>query len=567
MNTSDGSPDARVGPEARRTGAYAARGSADGALRFLSDASASLAESLDYETTVAQVAALAVPRFADWCVVDVMGTGRLERAAVACPADVPPELVEAVKAANRESDSNMAAKVLVQRASVFLPDIGPHELHAVTDDGRERSVIEAMGLRSLIAAPLIARGRALGVLTFGLCVGRRPYGAGELHIAEQLAHRAALSIDNARLYERAQQQSRAKDEFLAMLGHELRNPLSPMLTALDLMRLRGKDGRERAVLERQVRHLIRLVDDLLDISRITRGKVRLNRHTLELHDVVTAAVEVVAPLLEERYHDLTVNVPRTGLMVLADEERLVQVVSNLLANATKYTPPQGRIEIGAGLDDGEVHLWIRDSGVGISQELLPRIFDTFVQGERSLDRSEGGLGLGLAIVRNLVELHGGRVAASSDGPGRGSAFGVWLPPAVAGGSALVRARSAIVETRSRPRRVLLVDDNRDLTETMAELLTEQGHTVRRAHDGPEALGIVQTFAPEIAFVDLGLPVMDGYELARRLRELAPPAVLVAVTGYGQDADRARSAAAGFERHLVKPIDLEGLDAVMAEVLD
>lgn len=361
----------------------------------------------------------------------------------------------------------------------------------------------------------------------------------------------------------ADRASRAKDEFLAMLGHELRNPLAPIHTALQLMRLRGDGGaeRERAVIERQVTHLTRLVDDLLDVARIARGKVDLKRERVELAEVVAKAIETVSPLLEQRTHALTVDVPRRGLAVDGDPVRLAQVVSNLLSNAAKYTDPGGNVSISAELCEGDVVLRVRDTGVGLSAELLPNVFELFVQGPQSLDRSQGGLGLGLTIVRSLVALHGGRVDASSEGPGRGSEFVVRLPAAPASVAADVPHPGApAVAPRMTARRVLIVDDNTDAAEMLATAVESMGYATRVAYDGPEALRACASFTPEMAVLDIGLPVMDGYELAGRIRAL--PGLggiyLLAVTGYGQESDRRRTQAAGFDRHLVKPVDLDAL---------
>jgi PAS domain S-box-containing protein len=388
-----------------------------------------------------------------------------------------------------------------------------------------------------------------------------------------LSERQKIEDERARLLQseqaartQAEQASRAKDEFLAMLGHELRNPLSPIVTALQLLKLRGGPqpaSREHDIIERQVRHLVRLVDDLLDVSRITRGKITLARAPVEMAEVTAKAVEMAAPLLEQRQQVLTVDVPRTGLCVSGDQDRLAQVVTNLLTNAAKYTPRGGRITVTGRRTGGEVELRVLDSGVGISAELLPRVFDLFVQGPRSSERSEGGLGIGLAVVKSLVQLHGGTVSASSQGTDRGSEFALRLP--VLDQSAAAPAGAAAARTQaSRRLPVLLVDDNRDAVELTAELLQDAGFAVTVAFDPLEALARLDGPPPEVAVLDLGLPVMDGYELGRQIRERLGPAAprLIALTGYGQDADRARSQEAGFHTHLVKPVDPDVLVAAI-----
>ncbi len=413
----------------------------------------------------------------------------------------------------------------------------------------------------------------------------KPFSARELlarvgmHLAQVSARREfeaanrQLLIREREARAEAEVANRSKDEFLAMLGHELRNPLAPIVTALQLMQLRGDETlyKERTIIERQVRHLVRLVDDLLDVSRITRGKVELKRERIEISGIVAKAIEMASPLIEQRRHSLKVDVPRGGLAVEVDAVRMAQVVANLLNNAAKYTEPHGTITLQAAKDGTEgqsVVLRVRDTGIGLSPEMLPRVFDLFVQERQAIDRAQGGLGLGLAIVRTLVELHGGTVEARSEGYGKGSEFTVRLIAARAGDQpAPAGAPWADREVAARPGalRVLVVDDNLDAAELLVESVRMMGHIPRMAHDGPAGLRIGAEFLPDVALLDIGLPVMDGYELARHLRALPglESVRLIAVTGYSQEADRRQSAAAGFEGHLVKPIQLEQLQAVLA----
>lgn len=460
-----------------------------------------------------------------------------------------------------------------------------------------RRAYAALGIGALISAP-IAKGGCLEAAMSVHSKQPRAWDRSDVELVQQVASRCWESIERAaaererdallarertarqqaeqqnhrlaQLSEAAETASRAKDEFMAMLGHELRNPLAPILTALQLMRLRGDAGseRERVVIERQVSHLTRLVDDLLDVSRIARGKVELKPAPVETAEVVARAIEMASPLLEQRAHQLQVDVPRVGLTMLVDAERLSQVIANLLTNAAKYTAPGGRITIDARRDDEQVEVRVTDTGIGMAPELVPKVFDLFVQGRQTIDRAEGGLGLGLTIVRSLVERHGGTVAAHSDGPGRGSTFTVRVPRAA---TLTLRevlppepaARSAPAVARGLSR-VLIVDDNEDAAEMLAHVLGAHGHETRVAHDGVEALRISAAFLPQAAFLDIGLPVMDGYELAARLREL--PGLkqlrLIAVTGYGQESDRRRTRAAGFDHHLVKPVDVSALEALL-----
>ncbi|HEY4241475.1 MAG TPA: ATP-binding protein [Kofleriaceae bacterium] len=359
----------------------------------------------------------------------------------------------------------------------------------------------------------------------------------------------------------AEHASRAKDEFLALLGHELRNPLAPIVTAVELMRRRATGHEaELGIIERQVKHLTYLVDDLLDVSRVVNGKLELRRAPVDLRTAITNAVEIVQPMLEGRGHVLAVDVADAPVMIDGDEARLTQVVTNLLTNAAKYTPPGGHIELSLRATRATATLTVRDDGVGIAAEMLPRIFDLFEQGTQRLDRAAGGLGLGLAIVRSLVELHGGHVTANSDGAGCGSTFSISLPVARAATASEPDVPRRPKLAAATPRKILLVDDNADARSLLAELLVLSGHEVHDAADGDSALAILAGVIPDIAILDIGLPGMDGYELAAaiqtQLGERTPR--LFALTGYGQETDRERSAATGFENHLVKPINVRKL---------
>jgi PAS domain S-box-containing protein len=437
-------------------------------------------------------------------------------------------------------------------------------------------------VRSYLAVPVIGRsGEVMGGLFFGHPEAGR-FREQHERIVVGLAAQAAIALDNARLYrslkeseektqrafEKAYEADRRKDEFLAMLGHELRNPLAPIVTALELMRLRSGDvaAQERAIIERQVGHLSRLVDDLLDVSRITQGKIELKRGRIHLGEVIGKAIEIASPLLEQRSHNLELDVPPTGPVVHGDPLRLAQVFANLLTNAAKYTPPGGRIALSARRQGDEVVVRVRDNGTGIEKELLSRVFDLFTQGKRSLDRAQGGLGLGLTLVRSLVEMHGGRVSAASDGPGKGSEFSVFLPALEDQAAETPRpSKPPPVKTAQRSR-ILVVDDNVDAADLLADALRIEGHEVRVALDGPQALSLAQEFGPTIALLDIGLPVMDGYELAQRLKTDPASAgiQLIAISGYGQEADRRRSLEAGFKEHLVKPVELRDVLRLVGE---
>jgi len=365
--------------------------------------------------------------------------------------------------------------------------------------------------------------------------------------------------------------NRQKDQFLAMLAHELRNPLAPIMTAAQLLKLGRLDARSAAnaseIIVRQAEHMTDLVNDLLDVSRVTRGLVTLEKEELDLNAIVAAAVEQVRPLIDARRHALTLQLSGQPARVIGDRTRLVQVISNILNNAAKYTAPGGRIVLSVTGDAEHVTVAVRDNGVGISPEVLPYIFDLFTQAERTPDRSQGGLGIGLALVKSLVALHGGSVHAHSDGLGQGSEFSLCLPsvirpPAPAPDPAA--AAESFPDNGSL--RVLVVDDNADAAQMLAALLEVQGHAVSVEYDGRGALARARNEHPDVLLLDIGLPDMDGYELARRLR--AQPenagATLVALTGYGQKQDRQEARQAGFDHYLVKPADLNEVNEVLAQ---
>lgn len=390
----------------------------------------------------------------------------------------------------------------------------------------------------------------------------------------QLAAVAAAGIENARLYERLKEQDRRKDEFLATLAHELRNPLAPVRVGLEILRRRHDPEAEadtvREMLERQIGQLVRLVDDLLDVSRVTSGKIALQQERIALGAVVEAALETSRPLLEASGHRLVVDLPTAPLHLRGDPSRLAQVLTNLVNNAAKYTPAGGVIEVRAEQGTGEAVLTVRDSGIGIPKEMLPRIFDMFTQVGASLDRSQGGLGIGLTLVRKLVEMHGGTVSAASAGAGAGSTFTVRLPLALAAAEAGPEGPPAVALPEPIPsggRRVLIVDDNVDAAEILGQLLSFVGHTISLGHSGPAALEAVRSFRPDVLLLDIGLPGMNGYEVARHLR--ADPAaaglVIVALTGWGTEDDRRRTREAGFDHHLTKPVEPEEIERLLADL--
>jgi signal transduction histidine kinase len=373
--------------------------------------------------------------------------------------------------------------------------------------------------------------------------------------------------DRQAALEALQQADRRKDEFLAMLAHELRNPLAPIRNAVELMR-RSDDAaviaRARELIGRQTEHLARLVDDLLEVARITQGKLTLQRSRITLQALVESALEVARPFIEKSQQRLELSLPPGDTWLYVDAVRMSQVIANILHNASKFTPDRGRIALAAQQDSDGLRITISDEGVGIAPDLLGSVFELFSQGDRSLDRSQGGLGIGLSLVRGLVDMHGGTVAAHSEGPDRGSQFVIRLPRDAMTQPAQAPATAASAMPH-RARRILVVEDNLDAAEAMRLLLAQLGHHVASATSGGEAIEVARRFRPDVVLLDIGLPGIDGYEVARRLRtfEETRGARMIAVTGYGQPSDRERSSAAGFDHHLVKPVD----PAKLAEAIE
>jgi signal transduction histidine kinase len=443
-------------------------------------------------------------------------------------------------------------------------------------------------VRSYLAASVVSRsGEVTGSLLFG-----HPQPAMFDTRSEELisafAVQAAIAIDNARLYDMAQRaaeeresllaseraaraeaerHNKMKDEFLAMLAHELRNPLAPITSAAQLLRLpevnEGLRLKASNIISRQVRHMTELVDDLLDVSRVTRGLVKLENEILDLNKVATAAIEQARPHIEERRHLLQVELPSDPVPVEGDRTRLVQVLVNLLNNSAKYTPPGGTITLAVSKDGASAEVAVRDNGSGIDAQLLPHVFDLFTQADRAPDRAQGGLGIGLALVKTIVRMHNGQVAAHSDGLQRGTLMTVTLPLAQAEVGQVARAGEGSGE--ARPLVVTVVDDNLDAGHSLAVLLRAHGHAVQVHEDGASTLAGADT-GTQVFILDIGLPDMTGYELARRLRRLPrhAGAVFVALTGYGQQRDREMSRQAGFDHHLVKPVEIGKLTQILAE---
>ncbi len=573
---------------------------------FLADLSHALSASLEEHETLSMLARWIVRELADYCFIDVFDESGEIRRAVSLHRK--PDLQEVLDEMQRRYPAKLRAhmgmgRVLRTGQPLLVPVVTAETMRAASQDEGHFQLGLLLAPRSSILVPMMSRGRVLGAICLARSwdgrdgEGGRRYGPADLALAEEIGSRAALALDNARLYHAVQEalrhrdesvealrrsdeelrrrveelarEDRRKDEFLAMLAHELRNPLAAISNAGHVLDQGGAaDDRTRglvAVIGRQIRHLSRLVDDLLDVSRFTRGKIELRKHPVELQPIVEGAVETTRPLLERHGHRLTVSLPVEPVVLEADATRIEQVLANLLNNAAKFTEPGGDIVLAVAIQAGEAVLTVRDNGPGIAPDLLPRIFDLFVQEDRSLVRSHGGLGIGLTLVRSLVERHGGRVEARSEGLGNGSEFIVHLP--LLQGAEPIAPVPVPARTSAEPgaARILLVEDNLDAADALAELLRMWGHEVDVVHDGASAVGKAGAARPDVVLLDIGLPGMDGYQVAGALRALPDlqEALLVALTGYGQEADRKRSAAAGFDHHLVKPVDLEELKRLVA----
>jgi PAS domain S-box-containing protein len=426
---------------------------------------------------------------------------------------------------------------------------------------------DALGLKAFVSQPLIGNEMFIGTLAFG-ARERAPFDEDELEILETLANQVALSIERSRLVKELRQRTQAlktadenKDQFLAMLAHELRNPLAPLLNGLYLLEHRGDDPATRArvhdVMNRQVKHMAQLVNDLLDVSRIARGKIELRPQKIALLSLVKESLEDHRPDFEKKRIHLSLDAPDQPVFVEGDYTRLYQVLGNLLGNALKFTDPEGCVTVGIRMDGGEARVWVTDTGVGVDPALLPTLFETFMQADQALDRNRGGLGLGLALVKGIVELHGGRTRAFSEGVGKGTELSFWLPLSTPAPAKKPLPKDSL-ETSSR--RILVIEDNADTAESLKETLELSGHVVEMASTGKEGVAAARRFRPEVVLCDIGLPEMDGYEVAAALRQEPSTrgVALIGITGYGQEEDKHRSQEAGIDLHLTKPVDPEEL---------
>jgi PAS domain S-box-containing protein len=540
---------------------------AERALAFLSETGKVLSVLVDFESAVGSVARLAVDSMADYCVVAAVDPlARIERLAAA-HHDVAKEplLRRALERDPLDGDSAApVVQVLRTGTPALAREVTPAALDAIARDEPHRRLLDELAPGSWMIVPLLVRERVIGAIEFVSSESRRHFTAADLELAMEVAGRVAAAADNVRLYTELRQSERQKDDFLAMLAHELRNPLAAIQYANQLSKISAtQDAGTGEVIDRQVSNLAHLIEDLLDVSRITRDKIQLRKKIVDGRQLFERALTTARPAIEERGHELAVELADEPMPIHADAVRVEQILVNLLTNAAKYTPEKGRIAARAFPHDGQAVFRVKDTGIGIPQHMLPRVFDLFTQVDPSLERTEGGLGIGLTVVRKLAEMHGGSVSAASEGLGQGSEFVVRLPLCAAEPAA---ERTPSAEISSRPLRVLVVDDNVDMAQGLARLLTQLGHTVTMAHDGHAALAAARRIRPEVIVLDIGLPGLDGYSVAEALRrepELAGMR-LVAVSGYGRAEDKDRTKAAGFDHHLVKPVDFGQLVSVISQ---
>ncbi|MCI0332428.1 MAG: response regulator [Planctomycetes bacterium] len=546
----------------------AARQVAEKAMRrsaLLAEASRLLSRSLDFDTTLASLHRTVIPLLADACQLVLYDANNdIWFAHVSSRKANGDGATSGSHARVEQVNHDLAKAVRSAAASGHAQPIPLESLTSAPDLGSKRK------WSSAIVAPLIARDAPLGAIICCLMGAKRRFEHDDIALIENLASRAATALDNAQLFQTIRDGERRKDEFLAMLGHELRNPLAAIANAGELTKLIEPTDptfdESLEIIRQQASLMKRLVDDLLDVSRITSGRVQLQKSLVSAGDVLTRVAEANYLLFSSRHHTLHLSIPDEEILLEADPYRLEQILSNLLVNAAKYTDPGGEVWFGAWREGHDVVFRVKDTGIGIGADLLPNVFDLFAQANRSLHRAEGGLGIGLTIVRGLAELHGGRVWVTSAGFGHGAEFFVALPVVVDAPTVEPSESAPTVEATTQPRRILVVEDQPALARVTVALLEKLGHEVRAAADGPEALLAVREFNPEVVLLDIGLPGMDGYEVARSLRsEMGRNApMLVAMTGYGQHDVNRHARRAEFDHHLVKPADLSLLRDLLTQ---
>ena len=541
-------------------------------LRFLADASAILSSSLDYQKTMRALARLAVPIFGDYCAVDVIkDDGTFERVDLVVDDPSRADLAARIRKFAPTRSVHGPAMEAIESGSAFVEnDASPEKAVRSAQSAEHLDLIRQWGTRSFMMVPLRTRGRSLGLFTVGSFAGRQ-YGSRDLTLAEDVAARAALALDNALLYRDAQEANRLKEDFLATLSHELRTPLNALLGRIHMLKMPSADEatKQRALesIERNARAQAVLINDLLDVSRVVSGKLRLDQKRVDLQSVALAAIDAVRPAARARDLELNVSIGSIAGELWGDPDRLQQIIWNLLSNAVKFTPPGGRIEVAVEETGGAVQIAISDTGVGIDAAFLPHVFERFRQADSSTTRAQSGLGLGLSIARNLVDLHGGTVVAASRGLGKGSTFTVTLPTRRADVVPAAETAGATGTPTLRGIRVLAVDDDEDSRELMLLTTRLAQAEVMVVSSAASALDALPTFRPHVVVADLAMPGMDGYALMEQIASTidGPPPPVIAMSAYVGEAEVERTRQAGFACHLGKPADYQRLISTIAEL--
>jgi PAS domain S-box-containing protein len=555
----------------------AARAAAEHSRRqalFLAEAGSVMSASLDYEQTLKTVAQLAVPAIADWCAIDVVhGRDGVQRLAV---AHVDPKKVELARQLQERYRADPDApggvhQVIRTGRAAFMSRIPKVLLEAAARDDEHRRIIDQLNLRSYMCVPLMAQDKAFGAITFASAESGREYSEADLRFAQELAARASLAVENSRAYARANEVSRLKDEFLATLSHELRTPLNAVLGYSRMLRL-GTLSSEKTrpafeVLERNATALKQIIEDVLDVSRIVTGRMRLNVQAVDLPGILYEAAATVMPAAEAKGVRVETLVDPMSTPVSGDPDRLQQVLWNLMSNAIKFTPRGGKVQLRLARVNSHIEVSVSDTGIGISPDFLPFVFEPFRQADSTFSREHGGLGLGLGIAKQLTELHGGTITALSDGPGRGATFVITLPTMIVPSAASSLKREQPAADRQAPSidpppslsgvRVLAVDDEADSLHLLKSVLEGAGASVMTATSAAAALEMLRTGVPDVMVADIGMPLMDGLQLIRAVRQMDEPIRSIpsaALTAYARSQDRVTSLASGFQMHLVKPID-------------
>lgn len=543
-------------------------------LKFLVNAMKILSRTLDSDVLLSETATLMVPTISDWAAIDIWDGRSAKRLAV---AHRDPAMVQLLSEAAEAYPKNPTTpdnifRILQDGKAKFYPVLEnepiPESLPAHT-----RTLLHKLALSSAIAAPIVSRGKIVGALSLAYAESRQHYSDEDLEFITEFCNHLGILMENARLYKELARQNVVKERFLATLSHELRNPLAPIKTSLEILKLKEINDREivkeLAMIDRQFEHMTRLLGDLLELSRLTHGKIAINKQMTDLTKLVREAADTVAPEIVTAGLTFHLSVPEEAVFTMGDPVRLTQALTNILYNAIKFTPQRGTIRLTMENDRHAAYIRIKDSGIGIAPDMLPYIFNIDIKGNQSgSDKLNDGLGIGLALVRHIAHLHGGSVTAASEGPGAGSEFVLTIPLCDISGTVPRTGPERFGSREGVPamsrKNILVVDDNHDAAEALARLLTMLGFRARAAYTSEDALTLGRGRDFNAIILDIGMPGMDGYEIARRLRKEGYDDLLIALSGYGQPEDKRKAREAGFDHHITKPLDLERLKTILEE---